>query len=117
MKMSASTLFRPGLSNLELKQRVVLVNHGASFHIRRAEVAVTPAGQAKLGKFFDRANIRLAQVQTLSDLAAAYASWRLTAPNTERERLRLRAGKGCISPESSDVQRLERRVLLTLAPR
>jgi hypothetical protein len=116
MKMSAQNLLRPGLSNFELKQRVALVESGASFHIRHATLAVTPAGQQKLGPFFDPANIRLSQIGTLADLANAYATWRRTAPESERARLRLRAGKGCIPLGANEVQLLERRVLLTLAP-
>ena len=116
MRMNPSTLFRPDLTSFEMKQRVALVEYGAEFHIRNARIGVTPAGQRKLGKFFEPANIQLAQITTLSDLTTAYSTWCQTAPESERARLRLRAGRGCMPAAIAPRPQLERRVLLTLAP-
>lgn len=116
MKMNPSSLFRPGLSNIELRQRTKLVVSGNLFHIPHADIFVTDDGIQKLGRFFEPANVHLAQVKNLFDLATAYTTWQLTAPDSERARLRLRAGRGCIPSDATAAQRLERRVLLTLAP-
>lgn len=93
MKMKASSLFRPGLSNEEVRLRTELVSSGELFHIRHADVSMTAAGLDKLGRYFEPANVYLANVVNLFDLATAYATWHLTAPDSERARFRLRAGR------------------------
>jgi hypothetical protein len=114
-RIAPSTLFFPGLSVDELRHRVALVDFGSTFRIIGAEVAFTAEGIKRWAPVFNVGGVQIQAVHTLHQLSTAYATWVANTALPQRRRLALRVGKDAIPPDVPEDERLERRLLLTLA--
>lgn len=110
-----ATLFRPGLSIDELRQRVALADFGSMFCIVGADVEFTVDGIKRWAPIFQPAGVQVQAVRTLHQLRTAYLGWLANTTSSQRRRLALRKGKDAIPPNATEDERLERRLLLTLA--
>jgi len=113
--MLPSAVLRPGLSVDEMRQRVALLDFGSTFRILGAELAFTADGVKRWTPLFGPAGIQIEKIRTLHQLTAEHSAWLAKASVPERRRLALRVCTEAIPSDSSQNERLERRLLLTMA--
>lgn len=101
----------PGMSIRNSRFRHCLLGWGNLFHIEDALLDVTPVGIENL----TAVGLDVSNIKNLAQLTDAYQTWYNAGSDAERQRLPLRIARAHIPPDASERQRLERRVLLTLA--
>lgn len=109
--LAVTNLAYRNMSVRNWRARHCLMDWGDGFHIEQAKLDLTPAGVKRLTAL----GLTVAGVTTLAQLTAAYQAWHGAATEAERRRLPLLVAKSYIPADAPDQQRLERRVLLSLA--